>query len=114
MAHILFTNKGAFMMNPVEEADKILKMKRYLAQDEKTFMSEMLAAGYELDFVDIYEIRFKKGDKSREEKWYDEDETGFPPSITVPARPEMKRNFVQACEYFSDGKVVGVGVAFYI
>lgn len=74
----------------------------------------MLAAGFELDFVDIYEVRFKKGAKTGEDKWYDEEETGFPPSITVPARPERKRNFVQACEYFLDGKVVGVGVAFYI
>ena len=113
MAHFLFTNGGVFMMNPVEEVDKILKMKRYLAEEEVAFMDEMLAAGFEVDFVDIYEVRFKKGIKTSEDKWFDEDE-GFPASITVPARPQKHRNFVQACEYFCDGNVVGVGVAFYI
>lgn len=114
MAHFLFTSTGIFMMDPVKEVDDILRMKRYIAEEEEAFMSKMLSDGYELDFIDIYEVRFKKGIKTCEDKWYDEEETGFPPSITVPARPEKKRNFAQACEYFRDGKVVGVGVAFYI
>lgn len=114
MSHILYTSTGIFMMDPIEECDKILRMKRYLAQDEETFMSKMLAAGYELDFVDIYEIRFKKGIMTRDAKWYDEEEKDFPSSITIPARPNKKRNFVQACEYLSEGNLVGIGIAFYI
>ena len=113
MAHCLFTSTGVFMMDPIEEVDGILGMKRYLAEEEEKFISEMLAAGFELDFVDIYEVRFKKGDKTSEDKWFDEDE-GFPSSITVPSRPKKRRNFVQACEYFRDGNIGGVGVAFYI
>lgn len=114
MAHFLFTSTGIFMMDPVKEVDDILRMKRYLAEEEVAFMDEMLAAGYELDFVDIYEIRFKKGITTRDAKWYNEEEKDFPTSITIPARPNKKRNFVQACEYLSEGNLVGIGLAFYI